>query len=361
MPGEQKLPATATLYEYAACGLLLTHPDGTILQANATFTNWIGYQESELVGIRKLQELFTIGGRIFHQTHWSPLLRMQGSVSEVKLDIVKRDGKKIPMVLNAISRNHGDETFHEIAAFVAEDRNKYEKEILNARKRAEELLRLAEQMMGIVSHDLRNPLNTIMLCAKVLEREALTDSQSRTVARIGRAGDRAGRLISDMLDFTTIRLGAGLKITRKPTDLSAFIAGCIEELSAAFPTRTLKHETPPAGTFDFDADRLFQLIGNLVANADAYGAAGTEITIASEILPNAMRLSVRNEGTPIPAEKLPELFAPMVRGTSDAGDRKSVGLGLFIVREIAEAHGGKVSVTSDESATIFFIELPSVE
>jgi sigma-B regulation protein RsbU (phosphoserine phosphatase) len=358
MSGRHDHPDIAALYEHAACGLLLTRPDGSILRANATFTNWIGYQENELVGIRKFQELLNIGGRIFHQTHWAPLLRMQGSISEVKLDVVTKDGKKIPMMLNAISRNHGGESFHEIAAFVAEDRNKYEKEILNARNRAEELLKLAEQMMGIVSHDLRNPLNTILLCAKVLEREKLTEPQTRTVARIGRAGDRAGRLIADMLDFTMIRLGSGLKIAKKPTELQAFISSSMEELSAAFPGLALKHDVPQNGVLNFDADRVFQIIGNLVANAEVYGAANSAVTVTADILPGKLKLSVHNTGVPIPAEILPTLFAPMVRGTSEVSDRKSVGLGLFIVREIAEAHGGQVSVESTaETGTTFFVEL----
>jgi sigma-B regulation protein RsbU (phosphoserine phosphatase) len=126
-----------------------------------------------------------MGGRIFHQTHWAPLLQMQGSVAEIKLDVVHRDGRTLPMVMNVVRRHHAGGTFDEISTFLAEDRDKYEKELLRARRHAEELLQrqqevqdaltrsqaeldrqrasaegraqFAEQMVGIVSHDLRNP------------------------------------------------------------------------------------------------------------------------------------------------------------------------------------------------------------
>ena len=113
---------TDTLYEHAACGLLLTEADGTIIGANATFCGWVGYAREELVARRRVQDLLTIGGRVFHQTHWLPLLTIQGSVAEVKLDMVRHDGEKIPMLLNAVSRSHGGAIRHELAVFVATDR-----------------------------------------------------------------------------------------------------------------------------------------------------------------------------------------------------------------------------------------------
>ncbi|CAH0351270.1 ATP-binding protein [Aquabacterium sp. CECT 9606] len=134
------LPSAETLFEQAASGLLLTNPDGTILRANATFCRWIGQDADDLVGQRRVQELFTMGGRVFYQTHWLPLLQIQGSVAEVKLDMVHRDGSHVPMLLNAIRRQHGDTTYHELAVIVVRDRHKYEDELVQARKNAEAAL-----------------------------------------------------------------------------------------------------------------------------------------------------------------------------------------------------------------------------
>ncbi|HEX6362832.1 MAG TPA: PAS domain S-box protein, partial [Albitalea sp.] len=197
-PHDADLPGAEALYEDAACALLLTRPDGTIERVNRTFCRWLGYAPDELVGRRKLQDLLTMGGRIFHQTHWSPLLQMQGSVAEVKLEVLHRDGQAVPMMMNAVVRRAGAHLLHDIAIYSAKDRHRYERELLLARTRAEELLAqareaqralaaaqaqlreeharaedralFAEQMIGIVSHDLRNPLSAIQMSTHLLSR-----------------------------------------------------------------------------------------------------------------------------------------------------------------------------------------------
>ena len=95
------LPDAETLFQHAACGLLLCAEDGTILKANWTFCGWLGYAEHELVGKKKLQDQLAIGGRVFHQTHWRPLMQVQGSVAEVLLDVRQGQGDKLPMLFNA--------------------------------------------------------------------------------------------------------------------------------------------------------------------------------------------------------------------------------------------------------------------
>ena len=147
--GEPVLTAEA-LYEHAPCGLLVTSAEGTIRHVNATFCSWTGYDPEALVGQRKLQDLMTVGGRIFHQTHWFPLLSIQGSVAEVKLDIIHRDGRVIPMMINAVRRSSGEHVRHEIALFVVQDRHKYEYELLLARKRAEELAEKEQQAQQLL-------------------------------------------------------------------------------------------------------------------------------------------------------------------------------------------------------------------
>src|ERR1041384_1310931 len=162
--------------------------------------------------MRRLSDLLTMGSRIFHQTHWAPLLRMQGSLSEGKLEFVHSNGDKIPMVLNAIRRERCDIFVQDIAMFIARDRDRYEQELLLARKRTEELHALArdralfaEQMIGIVSHDLRNPLSAIRLAVEVLVSTG-PQANERVLPRLSRAIDRSDQLIADLLDFTQARL-----------------------------------------------------------------------------------------------------------------------------------------------------------
>jgi PAS domain S-box-containing protein len=134
---DHSLPSADTLYEHAACGLLIADANGRIQRVNATFCGWLGYSETELAGVKSVQDLLSAGGKVFYQTHWAPLLQMQGSVAEVKLTMIHRDGHLVPMLLNAARRRHGESTHLEVAALIVADRHKYEQELLLARRNAE--------------------------------------------------------------------------------------------------------------------------------------------------------------------------------------------------------------------------------
>jgi PAS domain S-box-containing protein len=138
-------PRLDALYERAPCGLLLTGVDGSIRRANATFCQWVGHSAEALTDGRRLQDLLTMGGRIFHQTHWSPLLQMQGSIAEVKLEVLHSDGHTVPMLFNAVRREHAGQWYDEVAAVVVTDRQKYEHELMLARRRAEAALNAERQ------------------------------------------------------------------------------------------------------------------------------------------------------------------------------------------------------------------------
>ncbi|HVY39511.1 MAG TPA: PAS domain-containing sensor histidine kinase [Polyangia bacterium] len=361
------------MLDTAACGLLQTTADGTFLRANRLFCQWVGYAADELVGKRRFQDLLTIGGRVFHQTHWAPLLQMQGSISEVKLEIVDRAGGAIPIVVNALRRTEHGAVVHEIAAYIARDRDKYEHELLQSRKRLEVLVAeatklqaeakeratFAQQMMGIVSHDLRNPLSTIQTGAVLLARGELTAGQQRVLARISSATDRATRLIGDLLDFTQAQLGSGLTVVRQPIDLHAVVAETVEDLRLAYAGRKIVHESVGAGGCSADANRLAQLVGNLVSNAMTYGAAEAAVRVVSKVDDSTLAISVHNQGPPIPPDVLPHIFQPMSRGSEAGRVSRSVGLGLYIVSEIARAHGGTTSVTSTAAGgTTFTTVIP---
>ena len=352
------------LLDDAACGLIQTADDGTLLRANRTFCQWLGLSPAALIGQRRFQDLLTMGGRIFHQTHWAPLLRMQGSISEVKLELVHADGSKIPMVLNAIRRPQAGATVHEIAAYVAHDRDRYERELLRSRERLQDLVTeatrheaeakdravFAEQMIGIVSHDLRNPLAAVHMAAAVLARGELSPAQQRLIGSITRSTERATRLIADLLDFTQARLGTGLPVERRPIDLHETVAEAVDELRLLYPERTLEFRRTGGGACTADANRLIQLLGNLVSNAMSYGAAEAAVTVHATIEPASFAISVHNLGPSIAPETQATLFQPMTRGAPESSASRSVGLGLFIVHEIARAHGGSTFVRSTPEA-----------
>ena len=382
------LPDNQMLFDEAPCGLVVTKEDGTILRSNQTFSHSIGLDAQALIG-RRFQDLLTMGGRIFHQTHWSPLMQMQGSVAEVKLDLVHHDKHIVTMLLNGVRREHASGAFYELALFGTKDRDKYERELLNARKVAEDLLRektaaesalrqaqaelksayeeaqlrasLAEQMVAIVSHDLKNPLTAIKMASGILAREERTTRESKMLGHISQSVNRAERMIADLLDLALARVGQGITLSPSTVDLHAFVGASVDELRMTFPEATLVHQTVGTGNAWLDADRVQQIIGNLVANSVAYGDLQQPITITSRVEQDHAFVSVKNQGTVIPDSLMGVLFEPMIRGAKTGTDSRSVGLGLFIVREIVRAHNGVVSVNSmPESGTTFTATFPMV-
>lgn len=127
------------LYEHAPCGYLTTSPDGMILRANATFLAWTGYEAADLVGAKRFVDLLSPGGRIYHETHYAPLLRMQGTVREIALDLVRADGTLLPALVNSVlmKGSTGQPAQVRTTVFDATDRREYEQELLRAMRRAE--------------------------------------------------------------------------------------------------------------------------------------------------------------------------------------------------------------------------------
>src|SRR4051794_27354648 len=123
------VPGPRELYDFAACGLMLANSSGQFLKVNRAICKWLGHSEEELLG-KRLTDLLTTGSRIFYQTHLAPLLRMQGSVAEVKLEFRSSTGKTIPVMVNLAEQAEGTDLFLHIAVLMAEDRHKYERELL---------------------------------------------------------------------------------------------------------------------------------------------------------------------------------------------------------------------------------------
>ena len=360
--------------EQAPCGLMHTAADGTFLWVNHTFCVWLGRDANTLVGQVRFQDLLSMGGRIFHQTHWAPLLQMQGSISEVKLELNRSDGSPIPMVLNAIRREQQGVVTHQLAAFIARDRDQYERELVQSRVRLEHAAAesaqlqaqasdralLAEQMIGIVSHDLRNPLSAIRMGVSLLESEPLSSAQHKVLNRMSRSIDRAAKLITDLLDFAQARLGAGISVNVETIpSLHHLLAETIEELALIYPQRVIEHVRVGSGACEADPHRLAQLLGNLVSNAMAYGSPDTPVVVTTAINEQSISITVHNDGEPIPAAARAKVFEPLSRGSNATNVNRSIGLGLFIVSEIAKSHGGSATLRSTAAeGTTFIVEFP---
>ncbi|QRN96276.1 PAS domain-containing protein [Archangium violaceum] len=233
------------------------------------------------------------------------------------------------------------------------------------RKRIEERLRqtseFRERFLGIVSHDLRNPLGVITLSANMLLRqETLPERALRLSQRIALNAELMGRMIGDLLDLTRGRLGGGIPIAPAPVDLGLLGRRVLGELEVTHPARELRLEARGDLQGEWDQDRLAQLLGNLLRNALDYSPEDTPVTLTLQDEGAGIRIEVGNRGEPIPAELLPVLFEPFRRGELRGHRRSSgLGLGLYIVQQIALAHAGTIEARSTrEEGTVFTVRLP---
>jgi PAS domain S-box-containing protein len=234
-------------------------------------------------------------------------------------------------------------------------------ETKRAQNEAAETVRFREQFVGIVGHDLRNPLSAISTAAQLLLRYGLSDRQARTAARIVSTADRMARMITDLLDFTRSRLGGGFPIQTRRMNLRDLCETVIEELELAYPERTVELDARGDAWGNWDPDRMAQVLSNLAANALQHSPESSTVRVELRDEGERVVLLTSNAGPPIPAEVLPRLFEPGRRGPPGRGHKESsgLGLGLYIVRQIVLAHGGDISVRSSATeGTTFEVWLP---
>ncbi len=229
-------------------------------------------------------------------------------------------------------------------------------------ERMQEEAQFRERFIGILGHDLRNPLNAIMLSARQLRRRgAMSPVQQQLAQRIEASAARMGNMISDILDLTRARLSGGIPLHLSPTSLPAVCRQVVEELTVAHPGRDILVQAEGAGEGIWDPERLAQVVSNLVGNALEHGEQGGPILVrCRDDEAGQQVLEISNPGTPIPSHLLATLFDPFRQvGAARSGRGSGLGLGLFIVRELVEAHGGQVTVRSTENeGTTFTVLLP---
>lgn len=224
-------------------------------------------------------------------------------------------------------------------------------------------LQMNDLFLGILSHDLRNPLSTLVTGSEFLERQVSDPAHARTLRRMAFAGRRMGDMIEQLLDLTRARLldGLGLASTREGADVAALVHRAVEELRGAHPERVIDLRGIDRCITAGDADRLVQLFSNLIGNALHHGDAREPVTVEVGCTDREVTVVVHNAGA-IPAELVPSLFDPFRRRWGVRASSKGLGLGLYISQQIAQGHGGTVSVASSvEAGTTFTVRLPRHE
>ena len=358
----------ADLYENAPCGQLSLLPDARIAKVNRTLTDWLGTSSKALIG-QPFHTLLSFGGRIAYETHMAPLLRRQGFVNEIALDLLHADGSKLPVIANAAERRRPDgegHVFTRLTMFKAVDRRTYERGLVAARDQAEatvaaehEISVLREQFIAVLGHDLRNPLAALAAGIRMIgEQETLSDRGQLVLNEMSASVSRATALIENVLDFARGRLGGGLTLTRNPAQpLAPVLDQVVAEIRAIAPDSEIIAHFSIEQPVDCDPGRIGQLTSNLIANAVTHGAPDVPIEVEAHIADGSFVLSVANGGVPIHPAARAQLFQPFFRGIVRRS-QQGLGLGLFIVNEIAKAHGGSMDVASSEEETRFTFSMP---
>ena len=226
----------------------------------------------------------------------------------------------------------------------------------------ERVAQYQEQMLGIVGHDLRNPLSAILAGTEAIGIHAESIAAVKPlVGRISGSIRRMARIVDQLHDVTRARLGGGIPLALADTELGSVAQAVLEELQLATPSAKFELRTRGNLTGLWDGDRLGQVISNLMSNALQYGKPGTPVRVDLVGEPDRVTITVSNElrDAPIPADRLASMFEPYRRGQESAHRPGGLGLGLYIVHELVSAHHGTITATSShETGTVLMVSLP---
>jgi PAS domain S-box-containing protein len=335
------------LLETAPCGFVTLANDGTILIVNRTLLELLGFTREELAG-RSIQSILTPGTRIFYQTHFFPLLKLQGRADEIYFTLRRKDGGELPVLVNAVRHERDGSMVADCVLIAIDQRKLFEDAILEAKRAAEEASAAKEKFLSMISHDLRTPLQAISGYASLLLEGfhgQLSEEQRKDVEEIRSATRHVARMIEDILDFARIERGAvriEMQSVSIPDALSraeAMVRLPIEEAGLLYS----REECGSSLTARADPDRLQQVLLNLLTNAIKFTERGGRIRAICEADEQWVHLHVADRGTGIPADQLAHIFEPFVQVEPDS---RGVGLGLAISRELTRAMGGELSVHS---------------
>ncbi|QSQ21847.1 PAS domain-containing sensor histidine kinase [Pyxidicoccus parkwayensis] len=335
-----------------AAPVMLAYVDATerYLFANTTYAAWFNLPREAMLG-RTVREI--VGDAAYELLRPAVRVALAGQRVHFERPVPYSGGTRC---INATYVPHlqPDGT---VAGYVSTVLDVTER--FRAEEERERTSRFREHFLGVVSHDLRNPLSAILAGANaLLHAGTLDERQGRVVARIARSAAGMERMIGDLLDFTRVRLGDGFPLEPVPMHLDALCLEVLEELEVAWPARELRSLLTPLPEGRWDRHRLTQVVSNLVGNALQHSPEGTPVTVTTRADGAIAVLEVHNHGGPIPPDLRAHLFEPFRRGSHSPG-RRGLGLGLYIAHEIVRAHGGGLTVHSEEEeGTTFTVRLP---
>ncbi len=343
---------------HAPIGIVVADTDGRIELVNSTAARLVDGidRAATFDAVYELGAWAREDGTPISREAWGTARETSGALPRVRLLFTAPGGRQRVLSIATVTRNDVDQlagTLTTMADVTVEQEMAIERERIAA---------FQEQMLGIVGHDLRNPLGAIMTGSEVIYEYARDMPKIQTVVkRVQSSTRRMTSIVAQLLDVTRARLGDGIPLVRTEVMLGTIVENVVEESRAAFPKAIIQLSMMEIRGM-WDADRLAQVISNLVTNAIQYGAPGAPVRVTVTKNDDTATIAVANAlaDKPIPNERLAVLFEPYRRGAgSDVSHRGGLGLGLYISHEIVRAHKGRLRAHSSvEEGTVFTVELP---
>ncbi len=331
------------------CGVLTFTDDGHIVAVNPTLCGRLGYVRDELTG-GHVQNILSPGGRVFYQTHFFPLLKLQGEMEEVYMSLRAKTGEEVPFLVNARRHERNGRWENDCILMRMRQRNHFETELLAAKKTAENANKAKDQFLAALSHELRAPLSPVLMMSTAMELDPAIPAEVREQAGIiRRNAELEARLIDDLLDHSRIRHGK-LNLVRSQVDIHDVLTqteeivrseGTSKRVAIVFEKRAPDH-------FVFgDSARLQQVFWNIIKNGVKFTPAGGEVRIITSNADDELMVRVTDTGVGIASEALPKIFQAFEQGSLPTGSFGGLGLGLAISRAIVQMHGGRIEADSE--------------
>ncbi|PVM77517.1 PAS domain-containing hybrid sensor histidine kinase/response regulator [Caulobacter radicis] len=358
------------LYRLAPCGLLSLDSELTILTANPYFCELMGLGAETVAGKLKFTGLLTVASRVFIQGRLQAQLAMGGRVEEIVLDVLRSDGQRVPVMINAVQATDaegGPGEIHMAMSRVVAARA-YEAEAPKARREALSAQRVKADFLANVSHEIRTPLNGVVGVLSALSRTELTKRQREMVALIETSAVTLERLVGDILEISRVEASAP-SLNLGPFTPTAELSGVLELAALSARAKGLAFEDVRGpgleGRFLGDGVRLRQVLGNLTSNAIKFtdrGAVRVALTVERAEGPSTLVLSVQDSGIGFDQDQAQALFQPFHQADTGINRRfGGVGLGLAISKALVDQMGGTIdAVSTPGQGSLFVARIPLV-
>ena len=356
------------LYDQAPCGYFSVLPDGTFIKINNTFLKWLGYEVSELLYVKKLQDLLSVGDAIYYETHFFPLLQMQGFLNEINFSLRCSNGRMLPTLLNTVLvRDTEDKpALFRTTVFDITDRKKYELELMRAKIKAEEAARVKAEFLSTVSHEIRTPINAIVGMVHLMGNTPLTAQQAEYLSVLELSTDNLLKLINNVLDFSKIEAGK-VSLDEESVNIRDLVNTVLHGFTAKAEEKglVLKYEIDERvpETLEVDALKLVQVLNNLISNAIKFtdkGQVALKMQLKGQVRGSVLLyFEVADTGIGIPASKLDLIFEEFAQANSEINRTYGgTGLGLAISQRLLGLYNSVLQVESEPGkGSRFFFNL----